>query len=603
MRQLPEILSGILPDMNLAALRRSYSLKSRQVFWLLLSLAVCIYYGATSIGYSFSQPYIIQDDARLHIVWLQQLVDPALFPQDAIAQYYQTIQGAGFRLIYQLAAGLGIEPLLFAKVLPLLLGLITTVYLFYLTLELWPIPVCGFLATLLLHQNIWFKDDLISASPRSLIYPLLCAFLYYLLNRAIWPLLITIGLMGWIYPQLVLVQIGCLLLWLGWTEGWRLDALFRRSNWRSNYGVVLAALVIAAITVLPFQLKVQAAYGSIAAAAQMQQMPEFNLGGRRAYFGVNPWQFVFAGASGLRFPLFPPILWLSLVLPIWRLPRSSDPSATLAPLYARAVRFLLLLGAVSIGLWGAAHLLFPRLYLPSRYTFYTLRIGMALAAGIVLGRIAQAGWRYWQRFDRHSWPQQVGAGLAIGLGLVVAIVPAVPPLFLSGQGWVVGHYPAIYQFFAQQPADQVIGSLTPEADNIPAFAARSVWVSREFSLAYHPSFYQQMQERTIALLQIHYSPDLATVQRLLQQQGIDWLLIDRQFVDPDYLSQQDWLIHSSFQAQVLAHQMALQQGTTPALRGAIDRCTALSEDNLIILQSQCIDQLQSKIIHKITLNK
>ncbi|MCU0525101.1 MAG: hypothetical protein MUF72_09775 [Elainella sp. Prado103] len=568
-----------------------------------------------------SQAYLIQDDARLHLVWLQQLLDPELFPQDPIAQYYQSIQGVGFRAIYQAAAGLGVSPLLFARFLPLLLGLVTTIYFFQVTLVLFPNPASGFCTTLLLNQNIWFKDDLISASPRSFVYPLFCAFLYYALRRSNLPILITIGLMGLIYPQLVLVQIGFLMLQLLWQEQGRVAAVVQR---RSNWGLIVGALGVAAVTILPFQLKVSGMYGSIVSAAQMQQMPEFNVGGRRAYFGVAPLQFMFAGASGLRFPLFPPILWLGWALPFWALPfwgwgrwgRVLNWDRSQRSMLIPTLRVLLLLAGVSIGLWGLAHLLFPQLYLPSRYTFYSLRIGMALAAGIGLFLIGQASWQQWQQWlvgldapegerSRHRSPylllqsglagrRKAGIGFAVVCGLLIGIVPAIPPLFLSGQGWVRGEYPAIYQFLAQQPNDQLIGSLALEADNIPAFAARSVLVSRELALAYHLSFYQQMQARVIALLEIHYSADLLRVQSLLQNQGIDFLLVDRQFAHPDYLPQQDWLVHSSFQAQVQQYQTDLSRGQVPALSQVIDRCTVLSENNLIILPSECIISYSQK---------
>lgn len=81
--------------------------------------------------YAVSQPYIVQDDARIHIVWLQQFVDPQLFPNDLFAKYYQAIQPIGFKGFYWAVAQLGIEPLWFAKFLPLLLSLFTTTYCFW----------------------------------------------------------------------------------------------------------------------------------------------------------------------------------------------------------------------------------------------------------------------------------------------------------------------------------------------------------------------------------------------------------------------------------------------------------------------------------------
>jgi hypothetical protein len=542
--------------------------------WLWLSLLVPLYFGLVSLAYSVSQPYLIQDDARLHLVWLQQWVDPDLFPNDPIAHYYQTIQAAGFQAVYGMFAQVGIAPLLLAKLLPLLLAMVTTIYLFYLTQFLLPHPACGFLTTLLLNQNIWIKDDLISATPRAFVYPLFAAFLYYLLRRSSLPTLISLGLMGLFYPQMALVELGILTLRL-WTG---------RSARRGNYALLLTGLAVALLVILPFQQQVSREFGALQSAAQMQQMPEFGPFGRRAYFGVPPLQFWFAGASGLRFPLFPPILWVGLALPL--LLRTQLPAVQRI---TSEVRLLAEIGLSAIGWFLLAHLLLPRLYLPSRYTFYSLRVLIALAAGIVLF-VAIETWVL--PLFRSTAPRRLRqSGLrvvVVALLLAVAIVPAIPPVFLDGQGWIMGQQPAVYQFLAAQPKSTLIGSLSREADNLPAFSQRSVFVSRELALAYHPLFYQLMQQRISNLLEIYYSSDLNTVQTLLQQTHLDYLVIDRQFANPDYLLQQDWLIHSSLQSTVQQFADALQQGTRPALTQVIDRCTVLAEKDLIILDTRCM---------------
>ena len=97
--------------------------------WLLLSLTVPLYFGLISLARGWGE-YSVQDDARLHIVWLQTLIDPDLFPNDLIAQYYQSIQAVGFRLFYAAFAKLGLEPLLLAKLLPTGLALVATGYCF-----------------------------------------------------------------------------------------------------------------------------------------------------------------------------------------------------------------------------------------------------------------------------------------------------------------------------------------------------------------------------------------------------------------------------------------------------------------------------------------
>ena len=526
--------------------------------WLLLSLVAPLYFGLISLAHGWGD-YWVQDDARIHIVWLQRLIDPELFPHDLIAQYYQSIQAVGFKLFYAAFAKLGLPPLILAKLLPTGLALIATVYLFELTLLFLPAPACGFWTTLFLNQTIWLKDDLISATPRAFFYPLLLAFLYYLLRRMPLLLLLTVGLTSLVYPQLALVELGVLAL--------RLRS--RRDCW-----LLAAAGLLVAVTVLPFQQAAQQ-FGPLATAAQMQQMPEFGPGGRREYFGVSPLRFWLQGASGLRLPLFPPILWLSLGLPWWQR-RTAEISAE--------IKLLVQLLLVSLGLFLLAHLLFPKLYLPSRYSFYSLRVVMATAAGIVMFLAIRSLWSKLRGMPR------LLAGLLIAL---VIGLPAVPAIFLPVQGWVAGNYPMLYHWLASQPKTTLIASLSSEADNLPTFTQRSVLVSRELALAYHPAFYAAMQQRIIDLLGAHYSTDLADVQAVIRKYELNFLVLDTEFATPEFLADQDWLVHSSFQAVVLDRIRLLNAGVVPALTQTIQPCTTLREKNLQILDAACISKIEA----------
>lgn len=558
-----------------------------QPLWLILALAIPLYFGLISLHYALSQDYIVQDDARIHIIWLQQFVDPQLFPDDLFAQYYQAIQAVGFKWLYGLMAKLGIAPLLFAKLLPLLLGLLTTFYCFKLVLQLIPLFSAAFLATLILNQNIWLKDDLISATPRSFTYLLFIVFLYYLLKRSLIPCLITVTLQGLFYPQLLLVAVGVLLLRLLRWQGRSLQL----THTKSDYKFAVSGVVIAIGAIGLFAASTSE-FGPLATAAQMKTMPEFGLNGRREYFDVDWISFWFRGASGFRFPLFPPIIWFSLGLPL--LLNSQSP---VAKSITSEIKILAQVFLVSLVLFFLAHLLFPRLYLPSRYTFYSLRIILSIAAGIVLTALLNHGYRWLQ--NKHQSQTQLTfreralAGFWGLFAIAALITPSIPPLFLDCQNWVIGETPGLYQFLAQKPQDSLIASLTEAANNIPAFSQRSVLVSQELALPYHPVFYAQVQQRMIDLLHLQYSPELSETKAILQKYGIDFLILEDRSFEPNYLLQQAWLVHSSVNPVVSETVAQLQQGITPALAPYVDRCSAFSERNLTVLDAACINQIKS----------
>lgn len=528
--------------LELGVSRRSIAL------WLTISLLFTLYYGLVSIAYAFHTLYIVQDDVRQHIVWMQRFTDPDLFPSDYIAHYFQTVASAGFKAVYAGAAKLGFAPLVFVKILPLLLGLITTVYLFYAFLELFPSAIGAFLSTLILNQLLWLNDDLITGTPRAFVYPIFAAFLYYFLRGSIVPCLVAIALQGLFYPQIMLVQLGAITLGLVQRNGKRLSL----SKNRRDYRFWAAAVCVALLVIVPFRSSM-ASLGDPVSAAQMRSMPEFGFLGRTEYFGVPPLNFWFNGNSGLRVQLFPSVSLLGFVLPLMGRYRSGSASRP-AELIRTGSRFPALkhldskarvLADVLIAslIWFTlAHIFLPDLHLPSRYNYHSFRMVLPLSAAIVLTVLLIPAWQTLRLKLRGNSLSGGDRLKLIIVGLIAAIailVPLVPPLIFTLQNWRTAQTPAVHQFLAAQPKSALVASLAEEADNVPAFALRSTLVGREFALPYHPSYYQQVQQRAIDLLQLHYSLDPQIMRQVIDRYGIDWIWIEDDAFTPNYLRLKD----------------------------------------------------------------
>ena len=132
----------------------SNSPKSHIIFWLSLSLLFAAIYSYLALQQVFSSEYVVQDDARQHVFWMLRFLDPNLFPNDLIANYFQSVAPAGYSSLYHLLASIGINPLLFNKILPSIMALITTGYCFGICLQILPIPFTGFIAIEMLNQNL-----------------------------------------------------------------------------------------------------------------------------------------------------------------------------------------------------------------------------------------------------------------------------------------------------------------------------------------------------------------------------------------------------------------------------------------------------------------
>ncbi len=529
--------------------------------------------------YLSHHPYIIQDDARQHVVFLQRLVNPQLFSHDLIADYFETMAPAGYKLLYWGAAKLGIMPIEFAKILPLGLSLITTAYLYSACLQLFPIPLSGFLATLILNQQLWMRSDLVSATPRAFVYPIFAAFLYYLLRRSILLCLFTIVLQSLFFPQLVFVQI-LILLMLPFVSPQTQD------QHHSNYRFAILGLLVGGLAILPYRLHIST-FGAAITAEQMRQLPEYGLHGRNQYFGVSFWRFWLLGNSGLRIPWFPSLILSGLALPWLQRPELR----TRLPLLQRLTPQVRILWQVLLAsgiMYGLAHLLLLKLHFPSRYTYHTLRIVLAMAAGIVLTVLLDAGWR-WLQQQQWGWQKYLLMGITGLVAATVLIVPALPPLFVQFQGWIRGDAPALYQYLATQPPETRIASLTPAADNLPAFTARSTLVGREFALPHHPSYYNQFKQQTVDLIQAQYSSERSRLSQFIDQYQIDFLLLEQGAFSPSYLLRQNWLMQSSLQGTVFEIVAQLQQGSQPVLASLLNQC-GMAFDPYVLVQASCVQE-------------
>ncbi|NBD33246.1 MAG: hypothetical protein GVY17_09840, partial [Cyanobacteria bacterium] len=252
--------------------------KRSRLFWLALSFTFAILYSFLALQEAFSSEYVIQDDARQHVFWTLRFLDSNLFPNDLIADYFQSVAPLGYRILYEFIAQLGISPIAFSKLLPLGLDVILTGYCWGITLEIFPVPLAGFLSTLLFNQYLWLRDDLVSGTPVAFIYPLFTAFVYYLLRKKLIPCLFSIILLGLFYPQGVLIAVGILVLQLLiWKQG-RLNFVLRQHCQFCFLGIFVS------FGVMLFYALQSSAYDPVISAEQARTMLAFLEDGKSEFF-------------------------------------------------------------------------------------------------------------------------------------------------------------------------------------------------------------------------------------------------------------------------------------------------------------------------------
>ena len=583
--------------------------KSALIFWLSLSLTVSAIYAFLALQQAFSSDYVIQDDARQHVFWMQRFLNAELFPNDLIADYFQSVAPAGYKALYKLMATFGISPIVAHKILPMFLGVISTAYCFYLGLQLLPVPFAGFLATLLLNQSLWMQDGLISATPKAFIYPLFLPFLYYLVRQHLLGTSVALILLGLFYPQGVLIAAVLFILRLvKWekgqsftgkdaippnplVKGGKFKQIFSRFSFKQgdgrgfkwqDYRFSGICLGVAFFILLPYALS-SSDFGPTIARSQAELLPEFLTEGRSKFFIEDSWQFWFHGRSGIGLAtiLTPAFMAAGFLLPILQ---QFPGRFALSQEIKKSVMILPQLIVASFGLFFAAHALLFRLHLPSRYTQHTLRIAIALAAAIALTLIIDTLWSLAIKPGR----QRLFLFPAIALLLTGLIF--YPQLAMNNFPWTyyqIGQQPELYQFFQQQPTDSLIASLSEEANNLPTFAQRSILTGREYAIPYHSGYYSQFRTRTLELIKAQYSPDLGEVQGLIEKYDIDFLLVERGAFTPGYLAPNRWLNQYQVTQEAIAH---LSAGNSAAISLYLDRCSVFESNGLVVLNAECLRQ-------------
>lgn len=572
--------------------------KKQVIFWLVLTLIFTVIYAGIALQKAFSSEYVVQDDARVYVFWMQRFSDPSLLPRDLIANYFQSVTPAGYAALYHLMSICRIPPLLFSKILPLILGLITTYYCFFLSLELLPVPVTAFLSSLLFNQTLWLRDDLVSATPRSFISPLLLAFLYYLLRGAWLPVAVCIGLMGLFYPLGVFLCTGVLVLRLAVEAIQTLQTSHQLNlTFLTNKKGILAATTIAFLVLLPYALN-QSEYGPTITANEARTWPEFLAKGRIPFFDdAHPLKFWFQGQhSGIRLSLNPPIIITAFLLPVLlRFPQRFP----LAKQINSQIRIFTELVLVSLGCFFVSHALLFKLYLPSRYTLHTLPMVMSIAAAISLTIICEAIYRWARRKLQEQNNTKTRLSLvSVSCGLLIfsCIVIFYPNLFwqkaFPKTGYVVGRLPALYEFVQKQPKDTLIVSLTNEVNNLPTFSRRSILVGQEYANPYHVGYYTKIRQRYQDLIQAHYSLNLTEIKNFINKYDVDFWLLDP--VSFTVKEAKNKLIQQ-YQPAATEALKQIESGKVPVLYNFQKSCAVWQQDGYALLSAECILQSSEKL--------
>ncbi len=565
--------------------------KGDRRFWgvLMMAIVLALGLGFCALRAGLSDPHSVQDDARQHVFWMARFVNPAAFPNDPIADYFQTVAPWAYQGIYRLVSVV-IDPFVFNKLLPMALGLVVAIYSVMLGWLMMPVPVAVALGAIFLQINLWLRDDLVSGTAVAFVVPLMLAVLVHGLRNQRLPLTIALLLLAGTYPQCALVMLGTLTL--GALPGWW---VMKRSPRQTQITVAIAWGVVV-LGLLPFLLR-DNPFGPVMQAAEAQTLGTFAPKAWSSFFTGDSWNFWVCGQrSGIL-----PQEWCRLMsnhsvllVPMWSIFSLALPALIsfrrLFPLSVYLQPASRLMGQLllsSLVFFSLAHQFLFRLHLPNRYTEHSLRIITALAGGIAIAVVLDRCMRIFLNPEKATMFSKLG-GI---LGITIALSALLYPVALNAKNYdfpttnYTAGIPSLHQFLRRQPNNILVASLEKEADNIPALAKRSIYVgSQGYILPYHKGFYEMMVGRLGELTDAQYSDRWDKINQFLLATKITHWLINRASFSESYLDSKQ------FRQFNLGKNIRknLKQGLQPVLPEVLDDCSVWQENDLVLVTVDCV---------------
>ncbi|MHB8066911.1 MAG: hypothetical protein ACYDIC_03310 [Desulfobaccales bacterium] len=488
--------------------------------------------------------WVINDDVRQQIYWMQQWGDSELFPGDLLTDYARAYVPWGVKGLYRLASP-SLEPRTFSKLLP---GL-SFISLSLGGKGLFPARLAGTgpiifskwlpgLLFVFLGWCLWrigcrlgsrglawctvgiywltpfFLDNLSGGLARSFAAPLLAWFCLCWLAESPWGLALALLLQALFIPYIFLVAAGATVL--AWLAG-------RSGRWAPtciNSGHLLMVALGAGLVWLMNQQFDAAGFGPLVSAAEMANRPEFTSQGRFAILPVpsvfwellSPWKGIAPFDAGWIGGVLGSVLLLGVAL---RGGRAIDWRA----LRARLQPFgYLLLSSLLLYFLARAFLL--KMFVPDRYLIYTLNLCYCLGLALCLAAAVRL----------RSWPRWLPVA-------AVALVALLAGLRLQGVGLKdFSAYRPLYAALAQTPKDALIAGHPNLMDNVPTFAQRSILAGYELAHPWSKGYWEKINPRLEDLFTAYYADDPQVVRDFCRKYQVSFLVVDKRHFGPAFLA-------------------------------------------------------------------
>lgn len=482
-------------------------------------LVLVILFSVAIFGYAhlqtFTNPFIINDDARQQIFWMQQWQDPELFKGDLLSDYARHYVTWGVKGIYRLAA-LGLNPVDFSRVLPGVLFVFLGGCLFKIG-EVLGGRLLAWMTVAIFWLMPFFLDNLAGGLARAFAAPLLAFFWLCWLKGRPWGMGLALLLQALFIPYIFIIALAAVMMAY-------VAARASRGNLppfprRPEHFVFLAAAACL-VLLMDHQFNV-AGFGPLVSAADMANRPEFTAHGRYPLLPtpsifwelISPWEFIAPiGEGGLIGGVIGVPLLVGLTLyGAWQVNwRAIKPKLGPAGY----------LGLASLLVYLLARWFLLKLFAPDRYLIYSLNLGYCMFLALCWSAALRVA----------NWPRTLAV-------LMVMVALGLSGLRLKNVG--LYDYSAtrpLCEALAQTPKDALIAGQPNLMDAVPTFARRRAFATYKLAHVWSKGYWQQLKPRLEEFFVAYYAIDPEVVKNFCQRNHIDFLVVDDRHFAPDFLA-------------------------------------------------------------------
>lgn len=458
-------------------------------------------------------PYVINDDIRQQVYWMQKWQDPDLYKDHYLTEYAQNYVPWGIQAVYK-GASYFINPVQFSKILTAVLFVMTAGLLFVLAVSLGD-ELTGLLTVCVFFYFGFFLGAISGGLSRGFVFPLLILYLIFLARGKTVSggcVLILQALFNPYLFVLCLVTHGLFLL----HSRWRLYINRRHPEYCHDRFPSIPFLlellpVIIGIALIFFKYRIfqNKMFGTIVSKAEMVGHVEYTAAGRYEIIPVPSVFFEFirpflqnlpVGLMSIIAFVAGVVIFLSLIIMGWR--------TEVVIRRVKELKIFVYLLVASVLLYFLARLFLMDLFLPRRYLEYSFTVFYCVLAGLLIRSAVEVC-----KINRH----------VVTLSILLIILGA---LRLHGVGLFDYRAQAsLYHFFQTTPKDSYIAGHPDLMDNIMTFSKRKVFVSYELSHPWYGKYWSTVKPWTYDFFNAYYSENAYELKQFCRKYNIDYFVV------------------------------------------------------------------------------